>query len=994
MSHPIPRRRPTPVAAAGGGGAGGSTTTLGSFLLSHAVKKPAAAGGAPSAPHTHTRIPAEGVMGGSYCFPDEDYEKFMRLYHKYVILEENTEHLTERQLTNGKSPLVVDLDLHFPLEMTQRVFTEEDVQNMVYEFLAVLKDKVFQLGEDDEFYVFVMLKKKPNPVPEKNMTKDGIHLLFGVQMDQAAQTLFRQKMIPVLEESWGSIGMTNSWSDAYDLSITSGNTNWQLYGSCKPKHKAYRLTQVFRVTVDPADGEPMVASEPPYDFIHNFDKFLHLSVRSNKHVALFFRDSFLSQVTAAQSSRSSRGAPGQQQQLVAGAAVTQQPGSVNGAMIAHMTTDFARIRNKEALDDALQNFLHNLLATEYHLQEAYEYTMILPATYYDDRNKWIRVGWALKNVSVSMLIVWIAFSSKSTTKFNYSDIPNLCEQWRTFSSNDLGRLTERSIIYWATNDNPEQAAIVAKNTVGHFIDMTLNSMLLSSPSGNTTARKATTKGGSDFDIANILLQMFKGVFVCVDIGKMTWYRFESHRWREIDTGDELRLGMSTDLRYMFEKRVHELHNYMSTMEPEDARYKSSQSRMDVAFKIIDRLKTNADKRNILKECADLFKDRNFLNRLDNTPKLLGCANGVIDFNTNSFRSGLPEDYITKSTQINYVPLAHAKHAAIIPEIEDFMAKIFPVDDLREYMWDHLASTIVGEPSINQTIHFYIGKGSNGKSILTELMKQTLGVDTGSYFIEANVGLITRPRGAPGQASPEIICLKGSRYAVMQEPGQNDVIYEGPMKQLVSGVESLTGRNLFKNEEVFKPQFSLVVCCNEFPAIKTRDKGTWRRVRVVDFLSQFSDNPSPTEEEPYHFLADVTLMERFPVWRETFLAMLVDRAFKTHGRVAPCRTVNEATQRYRQREDHLSNFIEDRIVKQVGRQINKSQLNEDFKLWFQNNGDGKLPKLRNLHELMDTRFGKMRNNYWQDCKISEFDAVDPESDEMMHDLNLATEYEEM
>ena len=912
----------------------------------------------------------------------------MRLYHKHVIMEENTEHLTEKQLTNGKSPLVVDLDLRFPLENTQRVFTDEDVQNMVYEYLAFLKDKVIQLGEDDEFYVFAMTKKKPNPVPEKNMTKDGIHLLFGFQMDQAAQIVLRQKMIPVLEESCAFVGMTNSWSDAYDLSITSATTNWQLYGSCKPKHKTYRLTQVFRVTVDPTDGEPMVTPEMPHDFIHDYEKFLHLSVRSDKHVALFYRDSFLSLVNASQSSRASRG--GQTAITAAVAAPAAAPGSVNGAMIAHMTTDFARIRSKEALDDALQKFLHNLLATEYHLQEAYQYTMILPALYHDDRNKWIRVGWALKNVSESMLIVWIAFSSKSTTKFNYSDIPNLCEQWRTFSSSDLGRLTERSIIYWATNDNPEQAAIVAKNTVGHFIDMTLNSMLLSSGVGAASAaRKTTTKGGSDFDIANILLQMFKGVFVCVDIGKMTWYRFENHRWREIDTGDELRLGMSTDLRYMFEKRVHELHNYMSTMEPEDPRYKSSQFRMDTAFKIIDRLKSNADKRNILKECADLFKDRNFLNRLDNTPKLLGCANGVIDFNTNTFRQGLPEDYITKSTQINYVPLAHAKHAAIIPEIEDFMSKIFPVDDLREYMWDHLASTIVGEPSINQTIHFYIGKGSNGKSILTELMKQTLGVDTGSYFIEANVGLITRPRGAPGQASPEIICLKGSRYAVMQEPGQNDVIYEGPMKQLVSGVESLTGRNLFKNEEVFKPQFSLVVCCNEFPAIKTRDKGTWRRVRVVDFLSQFSDNPSPTEEEPYHFLADVTLMERFPVWRETFLAMLVNRAFKTHGRVAPCRTVNEATQRYKQREDHLSNFIDDRIVKHAGRQINKSQLNEEFKLWFQNNGDGKLPKLRTLHELMDARFGKMRNNYWHDCKISEFSAIDHDNDdELEDDVNLA------
>jgi P4 family phage/plasmid primase-like protien len=995
MSHPSAqplaqrRRLSSGGRAAAGGGGGGSTTTLGAFLSSHFVRKNAgtAAVGGGTSSSTHTRIPnsGEGVPGGNYSIPDEDYETFMRLYHNHVILGENTEHLTEKQLTNGKGPLVVDLDLHFPLEMTHRVFTDEDVQNLIYEYLAMLKDVVFNLSEDDEFYVFAMTKKKPNPVPEKNMTKDGIHLLFGIQMDQASQAVLRQKMIPVLEDMWGDLGMINSWAEAYDLSVTSGAANWQLYGSCKPKHKTYRVNKVYKFTVDPTDLELMMTQESPTEFVRHFEKFLHLSVRSNVHASLFYRDSFLLMVTAAQATRANRTAAAVPQQPAAGAAAGGGGGAVNGAMITHLTTDFSRLRSKEAVDEALQKLLHNLTPTEYHLQEAYEYTMILPSVYYDSRDKWIRVGWALKNVSESMLIVWIAFSSKSTTKFNYSDIPSLCDQWRSFSSNDLGRLTERSIIYWATNDNPEQAAEVAKNTVGHFIDMTLNSILLSSGGAKI---KTMTKAGSDFDIANILLQMFKGIFVCVDIGKQTWYRFENHRWREIDTGDELRLGMSTDLRYMFEKRVTELHNYLSTLEPEDQRFKSSQFRMETAFKIIDRLKCNSDKRNILKECADLFKDRNFLTRLDNTPKLLGCANGVIDFNTNSFRAGLPEDYITKSTQINYVPLSHSKHAAIIPEIEDFMAKIFPVDDLREYMWDHLASTIIGEPSINQTIHFYIGKGSNGKSILTELMKQTMGVDTGSYFIEANVGLITRPRGAPGQASPEIICLKGTRYAVMQEPGQNDVIYEGPMKQLVSGVESLTGRNLFKNEEVFKPQFSVVVCCNEFPAIKTRDKGTWRRVRVVDFLSQFSDKPQPTAEEPYHFLADVTLMERFPVWRETFLAMLVDRAFQTRGKVAACKTVTDATQRYKQREDHLSNYLDDRIAKQVGKRVNKSQINEDFKLWFSNNGDGKLPKLRILHELMDTRFGKIRNNNWNDCKIVEFDAAPMDEDELEQDLNFA------
>ena len=48
-----------------------------------------------------------------------------------------------------------------------------------------------------------------------------------------------------------------------------------------------------------------------------------------------------------------------------------------------------------------------------------------------------------------------------------------------------------------------------------------------------------------------------------------------------------------------------------------------------------------------------------------------------------------------------------------------MEQLFPSDqeygiELREYMWEHLASTLLGTIE-NQTFNIYNGKGSNGKS---------------------------------------------------------------------------------------------------------------------------------------------------------------------------------------------------------------------------------------------------------------------------------------
>ena len=64
--------------------------------------------------------------------------------------------------------------------------------------------------------------------------------------------------------------------------------------------------------------------------------------------------------------------------------------------------------------------------------------------------------------------------------------------------------------------------------------------------------------------------------------------------------------------------------------------------------------------------------------------LLGFKNGVYDFESDEFRKGLPEDYISLNTKIDYVKLDrnNEKHVKIMEEIDDFMAKLFPDAKLR------------------------------------------------------------------------------------------------------------------------------------------------------------------------------------------------------------------------------------------------------------------------------------------------------------------------
>ena len=78
----------------------------------------------------------------------------------------------------------------------------------------------------------------------------------------------------------------------------------------------------------------------------------------------------------------------------------------------------------------------------------------------------------------------------------------------------------------------------------------------------------------------------------------------------------------------------------------------------VAYKL-----KNTTQKIILTECKHMFYDNNLLNKLDTNPMLLCFTNGVYDFENDEFRKGLPEDYISLSTNIPYVKVdsSNPKH---------------------------------------------------------------------------------------------------------------------------------------------------------------------------------------------------------------------------------------------------------------------------------------------------------------------------------------------
>jgi P4 family phage/plasmid primase-like protien len=272
------------------------------------------------------------------------------------------------------------------------------------------------------------------------------------------------------------------------------------------------------------------------------------------------------------------------------------------------------------------------------------------------------------------------------------------------------------------------------------------------------------------------------------------------------------------------------------------------------------------------------------------------------------------------------------------------------------MWDFLASCLIGTNE-NQTFNIWTGTGANGKSILVELMTRCLG----QYKGVVPLSLITKERINIGSASPELAQLIGIRLGVMSEPSKNSAINEGPMKELTGG-DPMQARALYKDSVTFIPQFKLVVCTNTLFDIKSNDDGTWRRIRVCPFESKFvyepyNDPRYPQNEYPYQFKIDKKLSEKFDEWAPTLMSLLVEISFEKQGIVNDCDKVMAQSDKYREGQDYLLEFIKENIERKEGSKINKSGLQTQFKNWYTSNFSGKLPQFKELSDFMDKRFGR-------------------------------------
>ena len=221
------------------------------FLKSHLVTKKT------NKPITHTRIgSAENhILGGAYHIPEEDEPILYQLIEKEVIRGNRLEYLTEKQLENG--PLYIDLDFRFEPSVCDR---QHDFTNWTMPFVDEVLNttrRYISIDANTPVSIFVMQKDGVNRLSNGTVTKDGIHILFGLNIDNHIKAQIRSDLLvnETILDLFKKLPLTNTLESVFDEGVIKGSTNVQPYGCRKPANDPCKLVYCGTATIDSTDAE-------------------------------------------------------------------------------------------------------------------------------------------------------------------------------------------------------------------------------------------------------------------------------------------------------------------------------------------------------------------------------------------------------------------------------------------------------------------------------------------------------------------------------------------------------------------------------------------------------------------------------------------------------------------------------------------------------------------------------------------------------------------
>ena len=342
-------------------------------------------------------------------------------------------------------------------------------------------------------------------------------------------------------------------------------------------------------------------------------------------------------------------------------------------------------------------------------------------------------------------------------------------------------------------------------------------------------------------------------------------------------------------------------------------------------------------------------DREF----DQQPLWLNTLSGTVDLESGILRPHSKADGLTRLAPVPFDPRATCP--TWLRFLEDVTGQRWederdPADDALEGLQRLLGYAMTGMTREHVMAIFH-GAGSNGKSLLLDIVGQVLGDYAGTVRPEA---LMLQDQASSHQT--DIVKLRGLRFVTASETEKDKALNEGLIK-LLTGGDVVSAREIYSAAIEFRPEFKLFLATNHLPKIKGFDWGIWRRLVCVPFEATFVD---AEDAKPGDRVKDPDLRRKLLAEAPGILAWLAwgARLYLRDGLRLP-RRWKEVAGEYRTAQDAFGEFLQTCTLRERGARTPSGEIKAAFDRWAETEGIDTLSQRALALKLQERGFSLVR-----------------------------------
>ena len=332
-------------------------------------------------------------------------------------------------------------------------------------------------------------------------------------------------------------------------------------------------------------------------------------------------------------------------------------------------------------------------------------------------------------------------------------------------------------------------------------------------------------------------------------------------------------------------------------------------------------------------------------------ELINLENGMLNWRKGKLLDHDYSYYSLFQLPVEYSPNVEAS------KWDKTLKQWLPNSSVRKFLQEFVGYCLIPDTSLDKALILH-GSGANGKSTFLEVLE--------ALFGEENLSSI--PLHRLNQRF-ELVNIQDKLVNICSDLDPSYLKETGSIKKIIAG-ESVRGEIKFGPSFDFTPVVRLIFSANELPKARDKTKGWYRRIEIVEFPNTFDP-----EDENF----DPNLNERLIVELPGILNWAVDglSRLKNRGRFDIPESVKRNKRSYKEANDSLTAFVNERVEESKGKSYPTSYLYRKYKRYCEDQGLNIVSMQKFSRRLKELGFSKDRERFTVCRDHGNYNCGDPD-----------------